>query len=245
MVKLIYKPVEREKVSVKIANQIKSLIVEGKLKPGEILPPEKELTKFFNVSRPSLREALNSLKGMGFLDTNQSNRIIIKSLVSEKIFSPLDYFLREDLENVFQLIEVRKAIETWNAYFAAKRATLEDIARIEHSIESMKKVIEEGKSPPARQDADFHLSIAMATHNKIQEHMMFTIWDILLEYFGKYYRILRNEEDILRQHFEIVEAIKQKDSDLARKKIFDHLDGAESRIKEFIEFEKTQDSKHH
>lgn len=238
MVKIIYKPIERDKVSVKIANQIKALVVEDKLKPGMILPPEKELTKLFNVSRPSLREALNSLIGMGFLETNQSNRIIVRSLVSGRIFTPLDHLLKEDQENVFQLIEVRKAIETWNAYFAAKRATPEDISRLEDNVESMRNIIREGKSAPDMQDANFHLSIAKATHNKIQEHMMFTIWDILLEYFGKYYKTLKNEEDVLRQHLEIFEAIKQKDSHLARERIYEHLDVAESRIRELMELEK-------
>ena len=59
MVSPVFKPIKQEKVSQKVANQIKSLIVDGKLRPGDVLPPERELIGLFNVSRPSLREALN------------------------------------------------------------------------------------------------------------------------------------------------------------------------------------------
>ena len=120
----MFKSIHRIRISDEVASQIKTLITEGKLKPGDRLPPERELIKQFGVSRPSLREALNSLVATGFLEVVQGNRTVVKSLVSGKIFEPLDNLLKEDSNTVFELIEVRKAIETWNAYFAAKRASL-------------------------------------------------------------------------------------------------------------------------
>ena len=69
MEKQIFKPIKQEKLSAKIVNQIKTLIVDGELKPGDPLPPEREFMKLLNVSRPSIREALKSLVGMGFLET--------------------------------------------------------------------------------------------------------------------------------------------------------------------------------
>ena len=135
----MFKSVRRVRVSDEVVNQIKDLIIAGKLKPGDRLPPERELIKEFGVSRPSLREALNSMVAMGFLEATQGNRTVVKSLVSGKLFEPLYSVLKEDVNTVFELIEVRKAIETWNAYVAAKRATPEDIAHLEEIIESMKK----------------------------------------------------------------------------------------------------------
>ncbi len=78
MVSPKFKPIKQEKISTKIVAQIKSLIKEGDLKPGDALPPERELVKVFNVSRASLREALNSLAGMGFLEMSQKHRTIVK-----------------------------------------------------------------------------------------------------------------------------------------------------------------------
>ena len=233
----MFKSIRRIRVSDEVVNQIKSLIIEGKLKPGDRLPPERELIKQFGVSRPSLREALNSMEAMGFLEATHGNRTIVKSLVSSKLFEPLDKLLREDTNTLFELIEVRKAIETWNAYFAARRATPEDISHLEDIIGSMKSTIEKGAVFPDKIDADFHLAISLATHNKIQTHVMYTLHDMLKESIEKYYHKL-NEEELFNQHQGIVQAIKEKNSELARTRIFQHLEYVESCIKAGMESEK-------
>ena len=64
----MFQSVKHIKVSDEIIRQIRSQISQGMLKPGDRLPPERDLVKEFGVSRPSLREALNSLVGMGFLE---------------------------------------------------------------------------------------------------------------------------------------------------------------------------------
>ena len=234
----LFKPIKQEKLSVKIANQIKTLIVQGELKPGDPLPPERELMSLLNVSRPSIREALKSLVGMGFLETSKRNRTIVKSLASSTILDPLHYLLKDDITIVFQLIEVRKAIEAWNAYYAAKRATPEDITHIEAHVESMQRKLKEDDFNLEKEDADFHLAISEATHNKIQTHIMFTIYDILKNSIEKYDKNF-NHEIILRQHKEVVRAIKENNSDLARVKILEHLDYVETRIKKAVKSEKT------
>ena len=248
MVRPIFKAIKQEKLSLKIVNQIKSLIAEGKLRPGDVLPPERELIGLFNVSRPSLREALNSLVGMGFLEITKGNRTMVKSLASGRILDSLDHLLMDGIMSALELIEVRKAIETWNAYHAAKRAGPEDIARLEENIESMGKVIKvEGSSLEKedlleKEDADFHLAISEATHNKIQTHIMFTIYDILKRFIRKYYENI-NYNDIYNQHANVVKAIKKRDSDLARVRILEHLDYVESRIKEAAESNKESGEK--
>lgn len=225
----IFKPIKQEKLSVKIANQIKTLIVEGELKPGDPLPPERELMRLLNVSRPSIREALKSLVGMGFLETSKGNRTVVKSLAAGSMLEPLGYLLKDDINIVFQLLEVRKAIEAWNAYYAAKRATAEDIARLEKNVEEMHRKLRQENFKLETVDADFHLSISEATHNKIQTHIMFTIYDILKNSIGQYYD--KFELDLIyQQHLAITTAIKEKDSEKARLSIIKHLDYVESRV---------------
>jgi GntR family transcriptional repressor for pyruvate dehydrogenase complex len=231
MVSPKFKPIKQEKISTQIVVQIKSLIQTGDLKPGDALPPERELVKILNVSRASLREALNSLAGMGFLEMSHKHRTIVKSLAAGRMTEPLHLLIKDDIQTVFELIEVRKAIETWNAFYAAKRAGTDDIVRLEKSIASMKKrldlpidVIED--------DANFHLAIAEATHNKIQTHLMFSIYDLLKESLGGYYESI-DMQDIYGQHCLVVEAIKKHDPDLASQRMREHLDYVESRVKEF------------
>jgi GntR family transcriptional repressor for pyruvate dehydrogenase complex len=230
MVSPRFQPIKQEKISAKIAEQIKTLIKNGALKPGDALPPERELVKVFNVSRASLREALNTLAGMGFLEMSQKHRTIVKSLASGRITDPLHHLLQEDIQTVFELIEVRKAIESWSAYHAAKRATVDDINRLETSVESMRLKIEQGISV-VEDDANFHLAISEATHNKIQTHLMFSIYDILKKSLGKYYESIKME-DVYEQHCKLVDAIKKKDPALASRRMHEHLDYVETSVKE-------------
>jgi GntR family transcriptional repressor for pyruvate dehydrogenase complex len=157
MVSPEFQPIKQEKISTKIVGQIKALINKGELKPGDALPAERELVKILNVSRASLREALNSLVGMGFLEMSQRHRTIVKSLTGGRITEPLLQLLKEDTQTIFELIEVRKAIEAWNAHYAAERAKDADIAHLEQSIESMRIKIDQGSSV-LEDDADFHLA---------------------------------------------------------------------------------------
>ena len=235
MVSPKFKPIKQEKISTKIVAQIKSLIKEGDLKPGDALPPERELVKVFNVSRASLREALNSLAGMGFLEMSQKHRTIVKSLASGRMTEPLHLLIKDDIKTVFELLEVRKAIETWNAYHAAKRAKDDDIARLEKSLDLMRTKIEQRISV-VEDDADFHLAMAEATHNKVQTHLMFSIYDLLKESLGGYYKSIRMQ-DIYDQHCKVVEAIKKRDPDLASRRMQEHLDYVESRVKEFSSYD--------
>jgi GntR family transcriptional repressor for pyruvate dehydrogenase complex len=233
----MFKPIKHNKVSDEIVNQIKTQISEGMLKPGDRLLPERELVKEFGVSRPSLREALNTLVAQGFLGV-KGKRTFVKSVASESMQDPLSLLIKSDTQKIFDLIEVRKALETWNAYFAAKRATVDDIALLEELIESMRKTIEEHGTAFEEQDADLHLAIARATHNTLQAHLMFTIHDTLKEFIGRYYTIMRDDKNIFDQHTKIVEAIKNKAPDLARREVFRHLEYIESRVKELIQSEK-------
>ncbi len=80
-------------------------------------------------------------------------------------------------------------------------------------------------------DANFHVAISEATHNKIQTHLMFSIYDILKESLGKYYESIKMRE-VYEQHRKMVEAIKKKDSALASRRMHEHLDYIETSIKE-------------
>jgi GntR family transcriptional repressor for pyruvate dehydrogenase complex len=225
----MFKTIKHVRVSDEIIQQIKILIGQGKLKPGDRLPPERDLGKEFGVSRPSLREALNSLVAMGFLEV-KGKRTFIKSVASESMQNPLSLLIKADTQKIFDLIEVRKAIEAWGAFLAAQRATEEDIKQLANIIEAMKKAFEEKRSWE-KQDADFHLGIAQATHNTIQTHVMSTIYDLLRESVAKVFKDRSKVKKLLDQHYRIFSAVKNHSPDKARERTLEHLNYVESEVK--------------
>jgi len=226
----MFKRIKHIRVSDEIVNQLKSLISEGILKPGNQLPPERELIKEFGVSRPTLREALRSLIAMGFLEVKQAQRTFVKSVISERMQDPISFLIKTDTQKIFDLIEVRKAMEAWSAFHAAQRATQEDIKQLESTIEEMKAAYEKGRSWE-KEDADFHLAIAQATHNTIQTHIMSTIYDLLRESVARVFTDRVKVKKLLQQHYRIFTAIKNHSPEKARERTLEHLDHVESEVK--------------
>ncbi len=228
----MFKPIKHTKISDEIVNQIKSLIAQGILKPGDRLPPERELVKELSVSRPSLREALNSLIAMGFLEV-KGKRTFVKSIASGSIQEPISLMLKADAQKIFDLIEVRKAIETWAAFHAAQKATEEDIKQLENILHKMKRAYQEGKRWE-KEDADFHLGIAQSTHNPIQAHIMFSIHDLLSDSVAKVFKDRNKVKKLIDQHDRIFNAIKNHSPERAKEKTLEHLNYVESEVKAYI-----------
>lgn len=231
-----FQTIKQKKISSQIVDQIKEVITSGKLRPGDTLPPERELMKVFNVGRPTLREALNSLATMGFLEMAQRQRTKVKSLVPRDIIEPLRLMLKEDATVAIDLVESRAIVETANAELAAERATEEDITKLEECLEDMRGKLDE-HSALLLGDAEFHLAIADAAHNKIQSHLMFSIYDLLKEKIGICYHD-EKAELIFKQHCKIVEAIKAKDSAKARDTMKEHLKFIRAQINDLVKGEK-------
>lgn len=226
----MFNSIRPTKVSDEIVSQVKRLIIDGKLKPGDRLPPERELIKQFGVSRPSLREALNALVTMGFLEIRQAKRTFVRSVASKLIEDPLALVLKADTQKIFDLIEVRKAIETWAAYQAARKASKEDLQQLDTIISEMQKAFEEGRSWE-KQDADFHLAIAKATHNTIHMHIMSGIYDLLRESMARIYIDREQVKKLMKHHHQIFVAIKNRSPEKARDKTLDHLNYVEAEVK--------------
>jgi GntR family transcriptional repressor for pyruvate dehydrogenase complex len=226
----MFRSIKRQRVSDEIVNQVKALISEGVLKPGDRLPPEREMIRDFGVSRPSLREALKSLVAQGFLEIKQGNRTFVKSVASEKLQDPLSLLLKADRQKIFDLIEVRKAMEAWGAFHAAQRASEDDIKRLDEIIGEMREALNKGKSWE-KQDADFHLVIAQASHNTIQIHIMFTIYDLLRESVARVFRDQGKAKRLFQQHCRIFSAIKTRSPEKARERVLEHLNYVESEVK--------------
>jgi GntR family transcriptional repressor for pyruvate dehydrogenase complex len=233
----MFKKIRVRKVSEEVVDQIKSAILEGRLKPGDKLPPERELVKDLGVSRVSLREALNSLESVGFVEIRQGGGSFVRSVVSDRIKDPLDLMMKENVSKVFDLIEVRKGIETWAAYHAAGRATEEDIEILTKIVETMKRELDESKPSP-KSDADFHLALSQASHNTIQAHLMFTIYALLEEYLRFLNeKTLSNPEvrdRLYQQHLRISHAVKNRDGEAARREVMEHLNFVEGELKKLL-----------
>jgi GntR family transcriptional repressor for pyruvate dehydrogenase complex len=212
------------------------LIKEGKLQPGEKLPPERTLAEYFGVGRSSLREAINILETLGFVEIKKRKGIYIQSVSSPIMSDPLIQILEEDEGKLYKLYELRKDIELASTYLAAGRRTATDLSNM---LKPLKRMEGDAKSAyfSLSDDVEFHLAIAQATHNFLRVHILKNILDLADDYMGLIARKLVEEKtgvfSILDQHTRIYEAVKKRDQDGARSMMEEHLTWVEEKWKAF------------
>lgn len=227
----MFKPVKTKKVYEEIIGQIKKLIIDGKLQPGDKLLSERELAERLNVSRASVREAFSALEIMGIITIRPGEGSFVKQVSYEGIIEPLSFFLQVDIDDIFQLLEVRKILEIETAALAAMRATPEDLEEIKAALVCMMKEVSAG-GIGEHGDAAFHFSIAKAANNPILIKIMHTISDLLTKTFRTSRQklfLIENMPALLHQsHYEIYDAIAARNTRLARRKMQEHLNLVES-----------------
>src|SRR5579871_1661955 len=198
-----------------VAGYIEGLILEGSLRPEEILLAERELAERLQVSRPVLREGLQQLEDRGILLKAGSGTQVAK--LGTSITDPLIALLASSrIETTFDYLTFREICEGSAAQLAAARGTEVDHA----TIGSCMKRIEEAhkKQDPgdeAEADADFHIAVYEASHNTVLLHVMRALSSMLRS--GVFYsrEKLYNRHEVRglfrTQHLAIHDAIIARD----------------------------------
>ena len=224
------------KLAEAIAKHLETLILEGSLRSGDRLLAERDLAQRLDVSRPSLREALDLLERRGLFDTRRGGTYVAPVL-GNSFSQPLVSLLESRPELTSDYLEFRGFLEGAAAYFAALRSSDIDRELIHKRFSAMEAA--HGKDyalEEANTDAYFHLSIYEATHNVMMLHVMGSLSDMLREdvfynrerlYTRKGVRPL-----LLEQHRAVHDAIMRSDPEAARAAAEAHINFTRSALQE-------------
>ncbi|MFC0117985.1 pyruvate dehydrogenase complex transcriptional repressor PdhR [Pseudoalteromonas xiamenensis] len=193
--------IKAAKLSDVIVEQLENMILEGSLLPGERLPPERELAKQFEVSRPSLREAIQKLEAKGLVTRRQGGGTFVKNQLEEGLSDPLFNLISKHPESQFDLLEFRHALEGIAAFYAAMRGTENDFNKVKQSFENIAEasddLIQKAKAINA-----FHYTVAEASHNVVLLHLVRGMQPLLEQ------NVLQNLE-VLLQKSEVSEQLAE------------------------------------
>jgi len=217
-----------------IVDQVCSAVRQGKIRPGDKLPPERSLIEMFQASKFSVREALRSLEMLGLLTVRKGARggAVITEINFNPIKNSLLNFLQFKNITVRNISEVRRLIETGAVELAAVRRRKEDIDSIQHYLEMAQEKLEQGRGIRDL-NIQFHLAIASASYNPILALTLDYVFDLL----RKSIAILRPDKESefsawnMRDHWRILETIKEGDPKKAREAMASHLKEVEKRLK--------------
>lgn len=230
-----FQPVQQEKLSHGVVRQIEQLILRGLLRPGERLPPERELAERMGVSRPSLREAIAELQERGLLVSRAGAGVFVAEMLGSAFSEALTKLFATHEEAVFDYVSFRRDLEGMSAERAARYGSETDLKVIDAVFNKM--VAAHAKRNPADEaelDAEFHLAIIEASHNIIMLHMMRAMFDLLRA--GVFYnrqqmfRQRSTREQLLEQHRAINVAIQARDADAARRAAEAHMTYVETTL---------------
>lgn len=234
---MAYQRVRQPKISDVIMGQLEEMVLEGTLKPGQKLPPEREMAKQFEVSRPSLREAVQKLAAKGILVSRQGGGTYVAEDLGDAFSDPLLELFKTHPEAQYDLLEFRHALEGVSAYYAALRSTQADKENIRARYNALQEYHDRNEfDKEVYADVDFHLAIAESTHNMVLLHMMRALFSLLRQHIWDNLQDIYPKSDIRSkihdQHALLMEAIIEGAPEKARKAAHDHLAYVEEALLE-------------
>ena len=221
--------VEKKRAYEDIVQQVTALIAEGKLKRGDQLPSERELTEIFKVSRTTVREAIRTLESMKLLQCRQGTGTYVLASSEEDFIQPLAAALFNAKDDIRDIFYTRKIVEPHVAQLAAENATPQDIEKMEKILRMQEECIERGENI-IETDSAFHSIVAGAANNRVIERLSLALVDLLKQARKEY---LAEDEsngrakESLAGHRRVLAAVKKGDSEEAKKAMSQHLENIE------------------
>ncbi|MCL6450954.1 MAG: FadR family transcriptional regulator [Acetobacteraceae bacterium] len=226
------KPVVRSTLPDAIIEQVKRLVLDGKLRPGDRLPSERELGEKFSVGRTSIREALKALASIGLIKRTREGTFVNDETVLKE---PLAFQLLLKRTTVEEVFETRKLFEVGLAELAARRITDEDLEVMLEALQGD----DAGVDAFVRSDVAFHQAIADAAQNAVLHELYVAVRELLFQSHS-FYEAFQDQEQqdrvrrIINQaradHRQLIEAFRAQDAAMARQIMYDHLDNIEKEL---------------
>lgn len=206
----------------RLSIDLERLILDGRLEPGDRLPPERELAEHFGVSRVSVREALRELENRGFIDRRPGRGTIVlqpsdRVSGAEGVLGIADS-LKPELHDI---MELRAIIEPPTARITASRATPRDIAQLRELVEAMEG--ETTKERYAELDRAFHQAIAQYAHNPLLALLNEQIAKQIEPSRASRYQTKDRRAISSASHWRIFEALATGDGDRAEREAREHV----------------------
>jgi GntR family transcriptional regulator, transcriptional repressor for pyruvate dehydrogenase complex len=224
-----FSAVGRARLYEEVAARIQDLIATGELKPGDKLPPERELIRRFEVSRSSIREAMRTLELMGLVRTRQGEGTTVRDVSADALAVPLSTVLVRHHALVAEILEARRMLEPPIAALAAAHATEEEIADLEDLLRRQHgRMLRQERA--VEEDTEFHYRIALAARNGVVRQVVNLLMQLLTESRARSHDVPGRLERSYAGHRRIVRAIARRDARGAERAMRRHLAEIEQLI---------------
>ncbi|WP_255754961.1 FadR/GntR family transcriptional regulator [Massilia sp. erpn] len=219
-----------------VMRQLEKALLEGSLPPGSRLPSERVLAEQYEVSRNTVREAVQRLAARGLVRSRPGAGVYVTDQLRTGIASPWGQLVADHPALRDDILEFRRVLEGATAYFAAMRADDEDVERIGVLMDQLEQARrDEDMAAEAAADAKLHEAIALASHNSMFLHLHASIIGMLREHITLNGTGMRRQDEkvsaqLLEQHRVVCDAIRARRPEEARTAMQSHIDYVRSQV---------------
>lgn len=233
----LWEPLSRYRLCDAAVDRIRQMIDSGQLKPGDRLPPERDLAERLGVARSSIREALRILEGMGLIEVRPGAGIFAREPSEEALREVWANWLRRQREQVMDLLEAREALELRAATRAAERISPEELEQLASLVAQMEDHVVSGDvSGIVRCDRAFHDTLCRASRNQFIATLSATLYDALDEARTSVFTVLPQVRSALpEEHRAILEALRRRDIPALERAIAYHMESFRKDIRKAVE----------
>src|SRR5215213_3784497 len=217
-------PERRGTTSEEVISRLREMIHGGDLRPGDRLPPERDLAKMLGVSRPTLRAGIRSLAAVGVLQSRQgAGTFVVKADGPPSLdSSPLRLMASLHGFTSAEMFEARQALEMAVAGLAAERATSDQMATMAEEVAGMFASLDDPEQFLIH-DVRFHQTVAAASGNRILTSLMNMVATILFDTRIKTVKRAKDLKESAEMHRHVYRAVRARDPEAAREAMHAHL----------------------
>ena len=230
--RLALEPVRTLALKERVTRQLTRLIEEGVLKPGDQLPSERELSEELQVSRGTVREAVQFLGALGLVEVRHGSGTFVRLRTdpSELRDDWREWTIRH-AGRIHDLLEIRKGLEPFAAELAAHRATEAHLAAMEDALEQMLPAVDSPDVTALIQaDLAFHHALCAAAGNDALTEFADALGEQLIQERGTIWNLPGRPGRSLVEHQAICDAVRARDPEAARAAVLAHLASVEEDL---------------
>jgi len=212
-----------------LIDEILEQIKNGKLKPGDSLPSQRQFVEQFNVGRSSVREALQALTLAKIIEVRPGKGAIVSNLSFDSLINPAGALFDVQKKELLDLLESRIILELGAVEIAAKRCTEEDIKSLDEKIELMNKNLKEKRFEEfVSADYDFHRILFDCTYNNILKNIFNSVFRLLINSISLTIKVPFAGNKAVSGHKKILDSLKSHNIENAINAMKEHLQDAKN-----------------
>lgn len=225
----MFKKASHHRIFQDVVGQVQNAILDGRLRVGAMLPPERELRELFGISRGTLREAMRVLEQKGLVEIRPGGGggALVRGATTDPVSESLALLIRHRKVSLDDLAEFREGVEGIVTEAAARRATKTDVEELEKLLSEARRYCARGTAAWdrfIRIDERMHMTLARISGNPVYGFILRTVHDNIHEYYD---RFLTGEKTEMTENLEdlekIVDAVARRDVEAARILAQDHV----------------------